>query len=85
MRDGAEHVKDEFAAQQRDPAFFQRGDGREQFGQRAPMPVEAYHSERVASSRKPAAGQSVQVRVIEAPPSTSEAVPVTKLESSEAR
>jgi len=30
-------------------------------------------------------GGSAQVRVIEAPPSTSEAVPVTKAESSEAR
>ena len=58
MGDGAEHVKDEFAggrrcvdflfqAQQSDPAFFEGSDRGEQFGQRAPEPVEADHGERV--------------------------------------
>jgi hypothetical protein len=60
MRNRAEYLKDElagsrrcvdffFQAQERDPALFQRGNGREQFGQRTPEPVEANHGEPVAS------------------------------------
>lgn len=62
MRDRAEHMEHQFTdgrarvdllfqAEQRNAALLQHGNGREQLGERAAEPVEAYDREGVAAPR----------------------------------